>query len=189
MEDLDVVCGTQASIIKCDFGTLGCATCFDLNYDQLRQQYVAAKPDILLFPALFHGGLLQAYWAYSCRAHFVSAIGYGGLRSGIISPTGEMLTSTTVYQDYVSAEVNLDCCLVHLDYNREKLKALKARYGRRVSITDPDLIGSVLITSETVEKTVTEMVREFEIELLDDYLNRCLAVQANHGVNKVSDDQ
>lgn len=89
------------------------------------------------------------------------------------------MASTTVYRDYVTASINLDCCLVHNDYSREKLKSLKARYGREVSITDPDFVGSVLVQSESDEKTVREMIEEFEIELLDDYLTRSRAYRCN----------
>ena len=167
-----VQCGTAAPLFECDFGSVAAAICFDLNFDELRLRYQQAEPDLILFVSVFHGGLMQAYWAYSCRAHFVSSIGFPGLRSGILSPAGETLASTTVYQDFVTATVNLDCCLAHLDFNRDKIKALKARYGRDVSIADPDLLGSVLISSETEAIGAREMAREFGIELLDDYMAR-----------------
>lgn len=174
-----VLCGLDAPLIECDFGTVGAAICFDLNFDELRLRYKAAQPDLILFSSMYHGGMMQAYWAYSCRAHFVSAIGSPGLRSGIISPTGNEIATTTIYQDFVTATVNLDSCLAHLDFNREKLKALKERYGRDVTVADPDLLGSVLISSETNEATALEMAREFEIELLDDYMARSLAHRAD----------
>lgn len=170
-----ILSGTDSPLIECDFGTVGAAICFDLNFDELRLRYKAAKPDLIVFSSMYHGGLMQSYWAYSCRAHFVSALGSRGLRSGMISPTGQTLASTTVYKDHVTATVNLDCCMAHLDENWEKLPALKARYGREVTIADPDLLGSVLITSESQERTALEMAREFEIELLDDYMARSSA--------------
>lgn len=172
--------GEAAPLIHCDFGTVGGVICFDLNFDDLRLHYKAAAPDLLLFPSIYHGGLQQPYWAFSCRAHFVSAIGHPGLQSCITSPTGQTLASTTVYQDYVTASVNLDCCLAHLDFNRDALTALKAHYGREVVIADPDLLGSVLITSESPEKSALDMAREFNIELLDDYLARSIQHREGH---------
>ena len=35
-----ILYGKDAPIIKCDFGTIGCAICFDLNFDELRLKYV-----------------------------------------------------------------------------------------------------------------------------------------------------
>jgi hypothetical protein len=73
------------------------------------------------------------------------------------------------------ADVNLDCRLAHLDYNWLRLRALKSRYGPKVRITDPGFLGCVLISSEDTMITVDEMVKEFNVELLDDYMSRALA--------------
>jgi predicted amidohydrolase len=166
--------GKAAPLIKCDFGQVACVICFDLNFDELRLKYAAARPDLILFSSMYHGGLMQAYWAYSCRAHFAAAIA-ASVPSAIISPVGMTLAATTNYADFITAEINLDCCVVHLDYNGEKLMALKKKYGRDVTITNPGFLGSVLITSETKHCRALDMAHEFQIELLDDYFVRALA--------------
>lgn len=170
-----VLCGTAAPIIECDFGRVACAICFDLNFDELRLKYVAAKPDLILFPSLYHGGLMQAYWAYSCRAHFVGAC--SGLPSSILSPLGEVLATNGTFFNFATATVNLDCRIAHYDENWEKLQALKAAYGPQVTIHDPGLIGSFLVTSEATGISAAQMLQEFEIELLDDYMARSIAHQ------------
>ena len=167
-------------MIECDFGRVGCALCFDLNFDELRLQYVKLKPDLMLFCSMYHGGMMQNYWAYSCRCHFVGAV-WRGNPSRIIAPTGEVVASTTNYFDYVTARINLDCRLAHLDGNWEKLSALKEKYGPNVRVHDPGRMGSVLISSEADEATVKDMVKEFKIELLDDFLERCLAHRREPG--------
>ena len=88
-----------------------------------------------------------------------------------------MLASNTNYFDFVTARVNLDCKVVHLDYNWERLSAMKAKYGPRVSVYDPGHLASVLISSETDEFSIEEMIAEFEIEVLDDYMERALSYQ------------
>jgi hypothetical protein len=156
---------------------IACAICFDLNFDELRLKYARQKPDMILFSSMYHGGLMQAYWAYSCRTHFIGSI--CGLPCTIISPIGETVTRSTNYFNFVTHTINLDCRVIHLDYNREKLRAIKNKYGSRVKITDPGFLGSVLITSETVEFTIDDIVDEFKIELLDDYIDRALAHRHN----------
>ncbi|MDY0354497.1 MAG: carbon-nitrogen hydrolase family protein [Sedimentisphaerales bacterium] len=168
-----ILCGREAPVFECDFGRVAFAICFDLNFDELRLKYAKAKPDLIVFSSMYHGGLMQAYWAYSCRAHFVGAI--AGLPCEIRDPLGDVLASNTNYFDFVVADVNLDCRLAHLDYNWSRLRAMKAKYGPKVTIKDPGFLGSVLITSEHETVTAAEMVREFEIELLDDYMTRALA--------------
>ena len=120
---------------------------------------------------MFHGGdIVQSWWAYSCRSHFVSAV--SGLLCEIRNPYGKVIALNTNYRDYTVGMANLDCCMVHYDFNRDKLNALKKKYGVDVNIYDPGYFGSVLISSETDKITAQEMAKEFEIELLDDYLDR-----------------
>ncbi|MBN2314853.1 MAG: carbon-nitrogen hydrolase family protein [Sedimentisphaerales bacterium] len=173
--DKGIVCGTEAPVIECDFGRVGMAICFDLNFDEIRKQYVDAEPDLILFSSMYHGGLMQSYWAYSCRCHFVGAIAGRGTRSEIRNPLGEIVASNTNYFDYAVARVNLDCELVHLDYNWERLRKMKAKYGPKVQISDPSYLGSVLISSEHETVSIDDMIEEFEIERLDDYFERALA--------------
>ncbi|HUU28206.1 MAG TPA: carbon-nitrogen hydrolase family protein [archaeon] len=168
-----ILCGRDAPVFECDFGRVAFAICFDLNFDELRLKYVKAKPDLIIFSSMYHGGLMQAYWAYSCRCHFVGAV--AGLPCEIRNPLGNVVASSTNYFDYVVADVNLDCRLAHLDYNWSRLQALKDKYGPKVRITDPGFLGCVLVSSEDREISVDEMINEFEIELLDDYMARALA--------------
>ena len=170
-----ILCGGDAPIIDCDFGRVAFAICFDLNFDELRLKYVKAKPDLIVFSSMYHGGLMQAYWAYSCRCHFVGAIAGRATPSEIYNPLGQVVASNTNYFDFAVANVNLDCALVHLDYNWERLRKLKAKYGPKVKITDPGCLGSVLVSSEDEKISVEEMIKEFKIELLDDYMVRALA--------------
>lgn len=172
--DKGIVCGTQAPVIECDFGRVGMAICFDLNFDEIRKKYVKNKPDVILFSSMYHGGMMQNYWAYSCRCHFVGAIAGRGTRSEIRNPLGEIVASNTNYFDYAVARVNLDCELVHLDYNWGRLRKMKAKYGPKVQISDPGYLGSVLISSEHETVTIDDMIEEFEIEQLDDYFVRSL---------------
>ena len=39
--------GTSAELIAAPFGKLGCAICFDLNFEELRHQYERSRPDLL----------------------------------------------------------------------------------------------------------------------------------------------
>lgn len=167
--------GREAPIFTCDFGRVACAICFDLNFEELLRTYAAEAPDLILFASLFHGGPLQAHWAYTCRAHFAAAV--AGLPSAIRNPTGQPVATTTNYRHFVTAAVNLDCKLAHLDFNGEKLAALKRAYGREVTIYDPGLLGSVLVSSENERRTAAELFEEFAIEPLDAYLARSRAYQ------------
>lgn len=170
--DSRIVRGKEPLLIECDFGSIACSICFDLNFvGELGMRYKQLNPTLLVFSSVYHGGLMQSYWAYLCRCHLVSSIA-GGVTSHIISPVGETIASTTNYFNFVTARINLDCAVVHLDYNRNRLHEMKKKYGEKINIMDPGHLGSVLISNECDEFTINDLVREFKIELLDDYLKR-----------------
>lgn len=176
-----IVAGNETPIFHTDFGTIGCAICFDLNFDELRARYASLKPDIILFPSMYHGGLAQANWAYSCRSYFVGSIGVAKLPSEIRNPMGRVVATTTNYFNFITATVNLDYELAHLDGNWGKLRALKNKYGPEVTIYDPGKIGPVMIISESDSVSAQDMVKEFDIELLDHYFDRSRAFRLRKG--------
>lgn len=176
-----IKCGKEAKVIECDFGKVACIICFDLNFDQIRDTYRKQKPDLILFSSVYHGGLMQPYWAYSLRAHFAGAV--AGLPCQILSPDGSVINSSTNYFNYVTSTVNLDCELIHLDYNRDKFPDIKKKYGNKVKITDSGYLGSVVISSETDEFRISKIIDEFKLELLDDYFKRAL----NHRAHNLED--
>lgn len=158
-------------VFECDFGRVTCAVCFDLNFDELRKRHAELKPDIILFSSMYHGGLVQNYWAYSAESFFVSSCGPVKLTSEILNPLGEIISTSTNYFNYAVKEINLDYEVVHLDNNWTKLRALKEKYKNRVSIHDPGKLGVVLVTSEDNRVSAQEMLKEFDIMNVSSYFN------------------
>ena len=153
--------GHKTPLIPLDFGKVACAICFDLNFDDLRDSYKAQKPDLIIFSSMFHGGLLQQMWANTCRAHFVGAIAHQR-PSSIISPLGETLAYSTDYLNYATATVNLDYALVHLK-EKNKLLDLKEKYGSGATLYDPCYLGYFMLTCETPDMSIDEMLKELII--------------------------
>ncbi|MEP7256859.1 MAG: carbon-nitrogen hydrolase family protein [Flavitalea sp.] len=175
MEEMQggIKAGSEVPVFDCDFGRVASVICFDLNFDELRQKYVSAKPNIILFSSMYHGGdALQSNWAFSSRSFFVGAMGSGQIPSEVRNPLGDVVASSTNYFDFAVTRINLDYRLAHLDLNWDKLRALKEKYKEAVDITDPGRLGAVLITSNHPTVSAEAMVKEFGIELLDDYFNR-----------------
>ncbi len=168
----DTAYGTKANLIQLDFGSVATAICFDLNFNELLFKYKPQHPDLIVFSSNYHGGLKQAQWAYECRSYFVGAV--KGARGGILNPFGEEVAYATNYTDYATATVNLDYELCHLDYNRPKIAAAKAKYKDALNIFDPGYVGAVMLSSEAGEVSAKDIINEFEIETLDHYIERAL---------------
>jgi predicted amidohydrolase len=174
-----ILCGRDSDPVATDFGSLSCAICFDLNFDEILAKTRANRPDVVVFCSMYHGGLMQSYWAYRCKSHFVGAIA-GAPPSTVINPLGETLAESTNYFDFVTSRVNLDCCVVHLDCNWEKLAAARRKYGPGVVVHDPGNLGAVLVTSEMDAVSARDIVKELGIELWDDYYDRAMTHRRNH---------
>ena len=170
--DQGLASGQGAVVVDTPIGRLGGAVCFDLNFHWLREQYKALKPDIICFSSAYHGGLMQGLWAYDCRAFFISALPFLG--GGILDPFGRPVKLTDCYTSIARATLNLDRVMVHLDYNRDKFPEIEKKYLGEVAIDIPASIAPALIYSTTDKRTAMDIVREFELELIDDYFERAL---------------
>ncbi|TYP76629.1 carbon-nitrogen hydrolase family protein [Paenibacillus methanolicus] len=176
----DTLYGNGANVVQTDFGRVAFIICFDINFNELLEHYAKQKPDLIVFSSAYHGGLMQAYWAYACRAHFASAI-WRPEYSSIVTPVGEVVGESTLFYPYVTRTINLDSVVVHYDYNWEKLEKAKRKYGADVLISDPTRLNAFLISSESEAFTIWDIVDEFDLELLDDYWSRCRADRGKPG--------
>lgn len=175
--------GTEAKLVQLDIGSVASAICFDLNFNELLEKYKAQHPDMVVFCSAYHGGIKQQIWAYECQSYFVAATRNGVYdpgRARILNPFGETVARATNYTPYVSADINLDYRLCHIDYNRTKFIAAKEKYKKDLTIYDPGYVGCVMLTYHGEDKTVEDIIDEFEIERMDDYFERARRHRAEH---------
>lgn len=170
--DCPIVPGTEAVVVETDFGRVGFAICFDLNFDELKRMYEEKKPDVICFSSYFDGDFLQRSWARDCQAHFVSSTCSTSLEKRIIDPAGALLRNESYYQPTFTAKINTNCKVLHLDENREKFPAIIRKYGRRVEIRNPGTVGTVTLISNDPALPVETVMREFSLESYTDYLVR-----------------
>ena len=170
--------GDKPVVVESAIGRMGGVICFDLNFESLRHQYRKLQPDILIFPSMFHGAFMQQQWAYECRSFFVSALPFVG--GAVISPQGELLTTTNCYTKYAITTINLDRALMHLDMNMNKFTEIIKKYGDEVKIDIPPYLGSALLYSQSEKRSAMDIVNEFQLELIDDYFERSTVASAEH---------
>lgn len=173
--DRGVIPGTSTEVFETDFGRIGAIICFDLNFLEILEGYKKNKPEIILFCSAFRGGFAVKIWAYLLRCFIVSSTPVEN--SLIVNPVGRILAESSVYNRVIFSRINLDCLVVHIDYNHPRYTALKKKYKDKVEleILSPEAVA--LITSHHKTKSIWDFVREFEIEPLDDYFDRARAVR------------
>lgn len=71
----------------------------------------------------------------------------------------------------MTAELNLDYALVHLDFNMDKLGQIQEKYGTGVAIRDPGGLGGVLLLSQSPAVTAGQLMAEYAMETRQGYLD------------------
>jgi hypothetical protein len=177
MEEDGFPCATEPALFTGDFGTAGMAICFDLNFQPILEAYRTERPDLIIFPSHYHGSFVAEYWAWACRSYFLAAI--ARRECYLVSPAGHVMARSTTGRRFMTATINLDRAVVHVEWDEVgRLDALKRAYGQGVSITDAGFGGNFLVTNETEQGRADTMVREHGLTLLDDFLSGSARVRA-----------
>ena len=168
--DLGLTPGSGARVVETPAGRLGGAICFDLNFEELRLQYRPLKPDLIAFSSMYHGGHVQQAWAYENRCFFAAAC--KDCMSEIRDPLGSCLSSASYYAHVARARLNLDRVTIHMDRNMDRFPDLRRRYGADVRVDIASDLGVAVLYSESPKRTALDLVKEFELTPLDEYLER-----------------
>ncbi len=159
--------GKSAVVVDSPAGRLGGILCFDLNFDELRDEYTRLAPDILCFASYYHGGHVQANWAFRTHAFFVGAI--KDATSDILDPLGRIISSTTYYHRIAWARINLDRFVMHGDGNAQKFPALRRKYKDKILIDTQVPLGVGVLYSLTDEFTAAEIAQEFGLRSVEEF--------------------
>jgi predicted amidohydrolase len=166
MEEGGFQCGTEAPQFTCDFGTLGMAICYDLNFPDLLNAYARLRPDIIVFPSHFHGSVIATYWALKSGAYMVGAIARN--ECYVVSPAGNTLGRSGPGMRFLTATLNLDRCVVHCPWSElHRLEELKRLYGATAVVTEAGFMGCFLVASVAEGTSARAMAKKVGLEPLE----------------------
>ena len=85
---------------------------------------------------------------------------------------GEPLAVTGIHDPIAAQTIDLDIALFCMDFNKTQIPLIRAHYGTDViiNIYHPD--GFFTLQSQREELEVGEIIREFKLEPLKDYIER-----------------
>jgi hypothetical protein len=163
--------GTQAVVTATDFGRVGFAICFDLNFREVGAANQAAGAELLLFPSMYPGGLLLSTWAHDFKYFVVSATPRDGSR--FVDPLGRVFArSETAYQPVLVRRLNLDYRVVSITYSHPKLPDVKRRYGPDVDVDIARDEAAMCLYSLLDDKSAADVLAEFGMETRAEYFER-----------------
>jgi predicted amidohydrolase len=171
-----VMPGDRPVIADTDFGRVGLAICFDLNFDDLRRQYLEVGVELLVFCSMFHGGLLTRARAALNRCYLVSSISGDGSR--VVDPLGRVLNECYVQEGGTLVQrIDLDYLVLHVACNVRVLDELMRRYGERIDLSVHSREAAMLLTCRDPALSVEEIRREVDLEEFSELLGRSVAAR------------
>jgi len=117
--------GEEVPVWETDRGRVGCAICFDLEYDDVGLALSRGKAHIVFWPTMFSGGRRIAGWCMTYGFYMVKCAAAHGC---VVDPMGRTLAiddPITYLPDdlgevrWTFAEINTDFKVYHPDFNRE----------------------------------------------------------------------
>ena len=146
-----------------DFGRIGVAICYDLNFQPLFRHYYDQGVELLLFSSYFPGGLLLQSWCYLYMFHAVTSHAQG-YESVFVDNMGHVQARANMYAQVLTHEFELDSVVIPYWGNREKVWVAKEKYGLDLDLDIHRAEGDVIIRYTGTETTAKEILREFGLE-------------------------
>jgi predicted amidohydrolase len=171
--------GGKPAPFDCDFGRVGGAICFDLNFSELAEIYWRQDVELVLFSSAFPGGRLLDHWPV--RYGFAVAQSTWYDRNRILDCTGAMVAQTSDLLPTMTACLNLNRRVVHMDFNLAKLDRMRDKYHGDVLVEDLRPEATCVITSLKPGLEVADLIREFKVETLPHYFARARRTRAAYG--------
>ncbi len=165
--DAGITPGTKYEVLQADFGKVGFAICFDLNFRDVAQGAKDNGAEILFFSSMYHGGLQNQIWAHDFQMFFVSA--YTAFGSRIVNPLGRILAESQLHHAFVHQQINLDFVVCHIDYNNQLWKPIKEKYGDKVEFDVMSYEAKFILYSHHPKVSAQDIVKEFGLRTLDRY--------------------
>ena len=166
--------GDGPMVFGTDLGRLASVICFDLNFPEIMQGTADAGAEVIFFCSAYRGGLQLGIWAYLTGVPIISAV--LAELGQIVDLSGQVLAEST-YEGLITRRINLDRRLMHMDSNWDKMDAILAKYGPKVSIDFFTREGCWAVGSESDEFTIDDIMQELDLEPRAKYFQRSRGVR------------
>ena len=125
---MGIIPGTETPVFETNFGRLGLAICFDINYWEVGHALCTHRPGLVVWSSMWTGVHMMSRWAIEFGIYMAEVFICGG---AFIDPAGQPLSSLphptsdqTGMTPLLNASLDLDLRVVHHDCNINRLQAL-----------------------------------------------------------------
>lgn len=159
---------------------VGGAICFDTNFQHMFESQAQSGAQLFLVPSLWPGGNYLNY--YALRYSTPIALAYPAW-SRIIDIDGTELVAGCYRHETLrfgfgvpvyTARINFDRVALHADYHQQKIIEIQRAYAGRVLVRFDQQNALFFLESVSPDLTVNDVMREFELTSVRDYLSQSL---------------
>jgi predicted amidohydrolase len=164
--------GYEAPVFQTDFGALGVAICFDVNFPEVWQQLANRGAEMVVWPSAYSAGTsLQAHAQIN---HFYIVTSTQTCDCLVYDVTGEeLLYEKTPDLNISRITLDLDRGIYHQNFNMAKRDQLLADHaGEIVQEKWLDREQWFVLKSTVPGVSARELAREYGLEELRDYISR-----------------
>jgi predicted amidohydrolase len=167
--------GPGARVFETDFGRVGLAICFDVNWPSLWSTMKRDGADLVCWLSAYEGGLpLQAQACLNALPIVTSVWPY---HARIIESTGRIAAQSSRWNRLAVHRLDLDKRLFHTDHQAHLILPIQERYGQRIRLeafTEEHIFAIECIDPDL---NVSEVIEAFGLIEYSHYLQRCTRSQ------------
>jgi predicted amidohydrolase len=163
--------GPGARVFDTDFGRLGLAICFDINWPSLWSAMKRGGADAVCWISAYEGGLPLQAQASLHEVPIISSV--WPYHARVIDRTGRILAQTSRWSRLAVQRLSLNKRVFHTDQQAHFLLPIQVRYGDRVRVESFTEEHIFTIESLSPDLEVDEVIREFGLVEFNAYLQRC----------------
>ncbi len=156
-------------VFKTDFGVVGAQICYDVQWPEGWQKLQQAGAEIVFWPSAFGGGRMLNAKAWEHQYCVVSSTRKNV--SKICDISGEEVASTSFWNHWVCAPVNLEKTIVPIWPYVRNLEDIRAKYGRSVRATTFAEEGWLILESRSADLKIADILKEFDLQTLTEALS------------------
>ena len=162
--------GDGFPVFNCDFGRVGFQICFDILFDDGWEALGRQGAELVIWPTQSPGQIKPAFRAM--RNNYFVLTSTWRNNASLLDPTGHRIREITGEDGVFVEQIDLDYVLLTWQPELRDGQALTEKYGDRVGFRYSRAEDSGIFWSNAPDKPIMEMVRELDLELPQDLLDR-----------------
>ncbi|NLO83281.1 MAG: carbon-nitrogen hydrolase family protein [Clostridiales bacterium] len=167
--------GNEVEVFKADFGKIGFAICFDVNFPEVWDKLAEGGAELVIWPSAYSGG--RALMAHAVNHHYYIVTSTQEGDCAVFDITGEEILYEKSQGVNVSrVTLDLDRCIFHENFNMDKRdKLLQEHPGEVVQELHMQREQWFVLKAAVPGISVKKLAAEYGMEELGSYLRRSRA--------------